>query len=63
MSRIDSAAELHSDRLWDEICREEEEARAAEEMGMTVQQLRDHIERERGETAIDAFECDRIFQD
>lgn len=51
--------DYHYDRLWDRICDEEEEARAAEEMGMTLEQFRAHCENEAGEAAISNFEWSR----
>lgn len=55
-----TTAESHYDHLWNRICDEEEEVRAAEEMGMTLQQYRAHCARMQAEAAIDKLEWSRL---
>lgn len=47
------------DRLWDRICDEEEEERAADKMGVALEQFREHCENEAGEAAISNLEWSR----
>jgi hypothetical protein len=54
--KIASVENYYFDRLWNQICHEEDEAAAAEAMGMTVAELRKHNEQQAAEAAIERHE-------